>query len=714
MVAVLNNNEKAITFARLEVDTNDTKDSVMVQRKEVFSPMEVTHDASAVQSFIFRHVDGGQRTLCVSFSGTLADVMSLEPVPVAWSPLGEVGVGAGSMAGMQVNAYTNTKVTCIEDVMKERTKHEYGLSISSSLLAAVVTAGMHKRGEEVLEAWRYIERVNTHAGEHKASVLSIIDALSEDILFHPPSLRHEGGGSSGGGTHSSSTKTKLSRAAFYTQDVGGVHDAHSLPHVIYESEGRLDALVLCGWLTNMAEEGGSTVGAHRGSGSGGGSSGSASGAVTFLPINGTSGSERRRHLLPFPAYSSSAEGGKSSSGGAHMHTPSKGAGLSGSEVGVHAHSAGTRVNEVERNAMVHLFMKGDVRETVTFVERAVEEMQKRGRGGERGEESETDKARSTDLRMFALTLSGYSPSNEAWKNMARKYAGDMTNPYLRTILRFLASSKSLKKSLSAQLETVLDDPSLPLPDRLGIALRVLNRKDLKVYAQKRGKELLARGSLQGILLFGVGERLLPLLQHYVDKTGDVQTAAVVTTQLHLHDKERTPNWVEIYRDLLDAWELFFERAKFDITLAKLGNRPATPSLGISCTFCSKSVSQVEGKRLPGVQPKKSNPIACKNCMKMLPRCAVCHLPLGNANPAEKKKGEDKKGSSAAEDGLADRPPSPRQPMFGTGAPAFSHWMCFCLHCGHGGHAAHMEEWFDRNKHCAVTDCNCKCREYMQY
>ena len=52
----------------------------------------------------------------------------------------------------------------------------------------------------------------------------------------------------------------------------------------------------------------------------------------------------------------------------------------------------------------------------------------------------------------------------------------------------------------------------------------------------------------------------------VDKTGDVQTAALVASFVHpgrLHDS-RAERWVASYRKLLDAWQLYIHRARFDV------------------------------------------------------------------------------------------------------------------------------------------------------
>ena len=37
----------------------------------------------------------------------------------------------------------------------------------------------------------------------------------------------------------------------------------------------------------------------------------------------------------------------------------------------------------------------------------------------------------------------------------------------------------------------------------------------------------------------------------------------------------------------------------------------------------------------------------------------------------------------------------------------------CLVCGHGGHLAHMEEYFGEYDKCGAPSCDCECLEYIE-
>lgn len=80
------------------------------------------------------------------------------------------------------------------------------------------------------------------------------------------------------------------------------------------------------------------------------------------------------------------------------------------------------------------------------------------------------------------------------------------------------------------------------------------------------KKATREGDLQGILLTGLDQAGLSILQSYIDRTGDVQTAALAAAFVHpgQYSEPRAERWIEAYRKLLDHWELYTIRARFDI------------------------------------------------------------------------------------------------------------------------------------------------------
>jgi hypothetical protein len=75
---------------------------------------------------------------------------------------------------------------------------------------------------------------------------------------------------------------------------------------------------------------------------------------------------------------------------------------------------------------------------------------------------------------------------------------------------------------------------------------------------------------------------------------------------------------------------------------------------------------------------------------MLPRCSLCLMRLGTPVDADRR--------AAA----VHRPPG-QESLAGFGL-----WFTWCQSCRHGGHAAHVLEWFDEHDVCPVSDCQCRC------
>jgi hypothetical protein len=96
---------------------------------------------------------------------------------------------------------------------------------------------------------------------------------------------------------------------------------------------------------------------------------------------------------------------------------------------------------------------------------------------------------------------------------------------------------------------------------------------------------------------------LDVLQSYVDRTGDVQTATILASCVcpsKLRDT-RADRWAEAYRELLDGFKLHHHRVSFDISRGEIlqsaiqsGKIPpmkwATSQILIRCNYCNKSVS----------------------------------------------------------------------------------------------------------------------------
>ncbi|RPA99780.1 hypothetical protein L873DRAFT_1767099 [Choiromyces venosus 120613-1] len=280
----------------------------------------------------------------------------------------------------------------------------------------------------------------------------------------------------------------------------------------------------------------------------------------------------------------------------------------------------------------------------------------------------------------ALSSTSVNNSNNTngniWKDLCRDMAVELDDPYLRSIFAYVSNG---------DWKDVLDDLGLPIRERLGIALRWLKDSELTNYLADLTLKLVADGDLDGIVVTGVTEQAINLLQVYINRTGDVQTAALVSafTVPRYFSDDRVSNWHDSYRHLLNSFRLFHARAKFDVARSNgagaggvgAGNMPHTA---------------------PGTSATKAT--VCPHCKKSLPRCAVCLLNLGTVAYRKVTVGV---GTSAGAGEVVERETDREGD--------YDRWFNFCLACGHGMHAGHAKEWFGLRRVCPVPGCGCQCK-----
>ncbi|OXB67495.1 hypothetical protein ASZ78_016717 [Callipepla squamata] len=301
-----------------------------------------------------------------------------------------------------------------------------------------------------------------------------------------------------------------------------------------------------------------------------------------------------------------------------------------------------------------------------------------------------------NLNVVAMALSGYTDEkNSLWREMCSTLRLQLNNPYLCAMFAFLTSE-------SGSYDGVLYENNMAVRDRVAFACKFLNDAQLNRFIEKLTNEMKDAGNLEGILLTGLTKDGVDLMESYVDRTGDVQTASYCMLQgspSEVLKDERVQYWIENYRNLLDAWRFWHKRAEFDIHRSKLD--PSSKPLAqvfVSCNFCGKSISyscsaiphQGRGFSQYGVSgsPTKSKVTSCPGCR-------------GSKSDEKVDLSKDKK--------LAQ----------------FNNWFTWCHNCRHGGHAGHMLSWFSFILHvfpfyllslsrdhteCPVSACSCKCMQ----
>jgi len=319
--------------------------------------------------------------------------------------------------------------------------------------------------------------------------------------------------------------------------------------------------------------------------------------------------------------------------------------------------------------------------------------------------------------------------------------------YLRAVCAFL-----IRASGKGDLKDTLDDECLSLSDRCAFASIFLSRHDLRAFLEAKIIACISAGNLEGIIITGLERKGISLLQSFVDKFSDVQTAALVSSRVILppqwsREKMVSSEWLETYREMLNKWQMWQSRALFDVgrveQLRKLRQQaeeaahsaPATvrplrrqnvisqgrrqqfgsrqnelesalqtfpPQIQARCNYCNTSLPLAKlVKRQDGIANNwlsRQNPVlsCCPNsqCRKPLPRCAICLLPLGCLNPYL----ELRKHGLQNVDDLSDLSNLP-----------FAEWFTWCMRCKHGGHAHHMVGWFSNHSTCPVSNCDCQCQ-----
>ncbi|KAG8195761.1 hypothetical protein JTE90_010637 [Oedothorax gibbosus] len=302
-----------------------------------------------------------------------------------------------------------------------------------------------------------------------------------------------------------------------------------------------------------------------------------------------------------------------------------------------------------------------------------------------------------DLHTVAMGLAGYTTERTAlWREVSNSLKATLTDPYLRAMFAFLTVE-------DANYEEILNDKNIAVQDRLAFACYYLNDKKISDFLEQLRKQMTETGNLDGVLLTGLTNDGLSLIQRYVDTTGDVQTASLIvlhTLPSLVWKDPRAQAWVYSYRSLLDTWKLWKPRAMFDVNWFSKNSSATKPTqqVFVSCNFCRRSVSNYfQFKNLSTGQRFNQAPVissnrkinCCPSCRKPLPRCALCLCHMGTPSGLHWQRqidtGPDRKK-------LTD----------------FSNWLTWCQTCRHGGHSGHILEWFKHHNECPVTGCMCKC------
>lgn len=196
--------------------------------------------------------------------------------------------------------------------------------------------------------------------------------------------------------------------------------------------------------------------------------------------------------------------------------------------------------------------------------------------------------------LAALTPSASVPENNALIEHCELLKVRLQDPYLRAMLTYLTVK---------DWRDVLDEDMLPLRESLAIAFQFLDDKALSSYLCRVIDDCShsLHGYIEGIIVTGVTASGMDILQAYVDRTGDIQTAAILSSLSATRARDgRAGRWLEAYRDLLDGWKLFHYRCQFDIDRGRILQDAiqheeiapfewAPRQILIRCNYCNKAM-----------------------------------------------------------------------------------------------------------------------------
>lgn len=240
-------------------------------------------------------------------------------------------------------------------------------------------------------------------------------------------------------------------------------------------------------------------------------------------------------------------------------------------------------------------------------------------------------------------------AQDDWAETISSLAEELTDPYARAILAYVKTG---------DWSNVILEEALPLKYRVCIALRHLDDSKLTRYISQATKDALAEGDLEGVVLTGTATHdAFDLMTAYLHRFGDLQTAVLALCPAiprYLDDEEvarKFSGWKDAYRDLMNSWNLKFDRVRFDIACQNAaidegGRRLITPArqqVRLVCRFCTQSVAHEAGSNDESSAGQKivetpQHPLAkekaaaigtvCPKCGRHLPRCGVCDFWLG--------------------------------------------------------------------------------------
>jgi hypothetical protein len=322
------------------------------------------------------------------------------------------------------------------------------------------------------------------------------------------------------------------------------------------------------------------------------------------------------------------------------------------------------------------------------------------------------KTGGTDVLFVAMALdiklkSGASlelNTNE-WATALENHPQMAEDPYLRAIYGYITTG---------DWQVIADETSLPLRDRVGVALRHFEDDRLTKWLSTQMEEATLNGDLEGIVLAGITDNMVDIFAKYIEKFMDYQTPILIMSFCYPRyiDDIRCDAWRKNYKDFLQRHKKFIGRVMFEQqSTIKSRMRDGTPvikppprQVTIRCLNCDAQSANDLGNSAAGSSTSAGpssitidtrNPLTatgintglcCPRCGSHLPRCAVCMEVVGMPR--------------------SDRP----EQSTDMNIRRMANFPTFCLKCKHVMHMDHSIAWFSRHMECPVPECQCQCND----
>ena len=310
-------------------------------------------------------------------------------------------------------------------------------------------------------------------------------------------------------------------------------------------------------------------------------------------------------------------------------------------------------------------------------------------------------------------------------NFAASYFGfvreTLTNPYYRAIALFLGNRED--NYIKTEDPTIAIE-DISIVDRFLYARKFYRSEDFEHFKTRLTEGYTQLSRLEDVLLFGTRKESEVVLQNYIDRTNDIEGAAVVSVYLKLFVEQGRlglkegkmvfySRLIKYYEYLLMNLDAGISKHRFDqkcLTMeVERKKKTMNKTFSFNCLNCGNgqcllsvakritSDNKQHQLRMKGnnyfSKDTRAQLMYCLDCMYMLPKCAVCLFPISVFNGYAEELRKTIQG-----------PNRPKHSGEGLGSA-----LVWCPQCFHGGHLNHILSWLEQNdRKCPVHHCKCRC------